>query len=148
MHSPFTLKLQAQQWEALLKEVQFRTSRSGGPGGQGVNKLETRVELLWSVAESECLNLVQKHHLLEKTDRRMDQEGMVRLAVSESRSQLSNKEIALKRLREWLEIRLRKPTPRRATRPGKAARERRMQAKKKKSERKHTRKRIDPRRDL
>lgn len=148
MVSRTALKLQPDQWEALETELQFKTSRGGGPGGQSVNKLETRVELLLDIANSQALSEMQILHLLARTDRRLNSGGQLRIVCAASRSQLANKQTTMLRLKEWLEQRLTLSKQRIATRPSRSSRENRIQTKKKQSERKQSRKRVDPKRDL
>ena len=79
-------------------ELTFRTSRSGGPGGQNVNKLETKVELEFNIADSPSLSDNQKRTLLETLRKRVGAEGILRISSQRSRSQWSNKEDAIRKL--------------------------------------------------
>ncbi len=88
--------------EALKKEVVFKTSRSGGAGGQNVNKVETKVTLLWDVINSKIFSSVQKDIIQFKLAHRIYADGLLQLDVSKSRSQLANKEIAVERLFDLL----------------------------------------------
>ena len=88
--------------EELKKEVAFKTSRSGGSGGQNVNKVETKVTLLWDVINSKIFSSLQKDLIQSKLAHRIYAEGLLQLEVSESRSQLANKEIAVERLFDLL----------------------------------------------
>lgn len=115
-------------------ELDFRASRSGGPGGQHVNTSSTRVELLWNVAGSPSLTEAQRDRILEKLANRIDSEGVLHLAASEHRSQHQNREAAVERFVELLRQALHVPRPRRKTRPPRASRERRLQSKKRRSE--------------
>ncbi len=74
-------------------ELTFRFSRSGGPGGQNVNKLETKVELLFDVARSAGLTDEQKQLILTREKNRIDADGMLRVTSQESRSQFENREV-------------------------------------------------------
>ena len=116
-----------------LDELEWQTSRSGGPGGQHANTSDTRVEVRFDVAGSPSLGPRQRARLLEKLG------PMVRATASDSRSQARNREIALERLRTRLAEGLKIERPRRATKPTRAARARRLDAKRRQSARKRDR---------
>lgn len=116
-----------------LSELQFRFSRSGGPGGQHVNRSETRVELLYDVANSPSLSDAQCARILERLDRVIDQEGILHLVSSESRSQHQNRQHVISRFRVLLQSALRQRKARRPTRPSEAAIERRLEEKRRRS---------------
>jgi ribosome-associated protein len=116
-----------------LDELEWQTSRSGGPGGQHANTSDTRVEVRFDVAGSPSLGPRQRARLLEKLG------PIVRATASDSRSQARNREIALERLRTRLADGLKIERPRRATKPTKAARARRLDAKRRQSVRKRDR---------
>lgn len=120
-------------------ELEYRASRSGGPGGQHVNTSSTRVELLWNVAQSPALTEAQRARLLEKLRGRIDQEGTLRVIASTQRSQLQNKQEATERLRVLVAEALHVPKRRRKTRPPAAAREARLRAKKHRADVKRSR---------
>ena len=124
-----------------LSEIRFRFSRSGGAGGQHVNKVSTRVELLFDLAGSASLTADQKHTAAEALVSHMDDAGMLSLVVDTSRSQWKNRELAVERLHRILHHALRPRKKRVATRVHRQARERRLQTKKiqarKKSERRY-----------
>jgi len=128
--------------EAFLSEVVVQTSRSSGPGGQNVNKVESRVEVRFHVADSQLLTDAQKMLILEKIGSRLTAEGLLLVTAQESRSQLDNRATALRKLREILATALRRPKPRRATRPSAGAVRKRLEGKKKQSEKKANRGRI------
>jgi len=118
-----------------LDELEWRTSRSGGPGGQHANTSDTRVEVRFSVADSVSLGPRQRARLLERVG------PVVRATASDTRSQARNRELALERLRTRLAEGLRRDVPRRPTRPTAAAREQRLEAKRRRSTRKRERRR-------
>lgn len=115
-------------------ELTFRASRSGGPGGQHVNTSSTRVELVWDVAGSPSLDERQRQRLLKKLASRLTGEGVLQLADASTRSQHRNREAVTERFREIVAEALIVPKPRKKTRPPKAAKERRLRAKKHRSE--------------
>lgn len=120
-------------------ELTFRASRSGGPGGQHVNTSSTRVELVWNVAASPTLTEPQRARIAERLANRINSEGELLLAESGSRSQAQNKEAVVERLVELLRDALHIPKARRKTRPPRAAHERRLESKKRRSETKRMR---------
>ena len=116
-----------------LAEVELRTSRSSGPGGQHANVTASRVEASFDVAASSSLSDAARARLLERLGAR------VNAVAQDERSQLRNRALAIERLRQRIADALYEPVPRRPTRPGRAARERRLQAKRSQSERKQAR---------
>ncbi len=130
----------------LHKEVKYKTSRSGGAGGQHVNKVSTKVELLFNVNESLVLSENQKQKIIEKLVNRIDNEGILHLQCDETRSQLKNKELALKRLEELLKEALKPVKKRKPSKPTKAAKRKRLDEKKKHSLKKESR-RFNPKKD-
>lgn len=123
-----------------LSELQFRSSRSGGPGGQNVNKLETRVELLFDVRNSPSLNEDQRQAILSHLASRIDRHGVLRVVAQESRSQWENKQRAVDKFIALLQKALRPRKKRVATKPTVSARLQRLKAKKIRSEKKKMRK--------
>jgi ribosome-associated protein len=105
--------------EAIQSEVTFRTSRSSGAGGQNVNKVSTRVEALWNYDQSSLLNEEQKQIISEKLKGRINSEGTLIVSCEETRSQLDNKERAIKKLMMLIEKAFFKPKPRKKTKVSK-----------------------------
>jgi ribosome-associated protein len=116
-----------------LDELEWRFSGSGGPGGQHANTANTRVEVRFDIGASRSLGPRQRARLIEKLG------PVVRVVASDSRSQYRNRELALERLRERLATALRTERPRVPTRVGRSAKEKRLQAKRRQSERKRDR---------
>lgn len=115
-------------------ELVERFSRSSGPGGQGVNTTDSRVELRWDVAGSAALSSGQKARVLERLAARLDG-GAIVIVASEHRSQWQNRTAARARLAALLRDALEPPSPaRRATRPSRAAQQRRVDAKRRRGE--------------
>lgn len=123
-------------------ELEYRASRSGGPGGQHVNTSSTRVEVWWDIGASPELDDVTRARLLEKLATRLDGEGRLRLVSGASRSQLQNRKAVTERLARMVADALHVPTPRRKTRPTRAAKAARLDAKKKRSDLKASRQRV------
>ena len=126
--------------ESLKKEVRFRSSRSSGAGGQHVNKVSTRVELLFDVDASEVLTATQKETVYFKLKNRISNEGILTISCEETRSQSKNKEIAFERFVGLLEEALKPVKKRVPTKPSKASVERRLKDKKAQSGKKDARK--------
>ncbi len=122
-----------------LRELSFRASRSGGPGGQHVNTSSTRIELRWDAAGSPSLSEPQRRRVLERLASRLDGSGRLRLVSGARRSQLANREAVVERFRRVLREALRVEKPRKPTKPTRAARERRLSEKRRRSERKSQR---------
>lgn len=117
-------------------ELEMRASRAGGPGGQHVNTSSTRVELRWNPLESRVLSDAERERLREKLGARLDGDGSLRVVARDYRSQHRNREAAEQRLAELVRAALVVPKVRRATRPSRAAREARLEEKKRTSRRK------------
>jgi ribosome-associated protein len=121
-------------------ELQFKTSRSGGPGGQNVNKLETRVEVLFDVINSPSIPGHYRQRLLKKLSSQIDSSGIVHVIVQDTRSQWKNKQLAIERLVDLLKSAMIVPKKRIATKPTHSARESRLRTKKARSQTKKMRK--------
>ena len=125
-------------------ELLERFSRSSGPGGQSVNTTDSRVELSWDIAASAALSEQQRSQLLDRLAARLTA-GVLKIAASEHRSQLHNRTAARARLAMLLTDALAPPPPaRRATRPSRAAKQRRVDAKRRRGEIKAGRGRYQP----
>ena len=125
-----------------MSELRFRFARSSGPGGQHANRSATQVELLFDVAGSPSLSEAQRQLILEKLSSYIDKEGTLHLVSQTHRSQLRNREEVVERFRRLLRAALQVPKPRLPTRPTRAARERRLRAKRRRSEIKRLRRRV------
>lgn len=111
-------------------ELSFAFSRSGGKGGQNVNKVETKVELRFDVVGSRALRPELKARLMAKLGSRIDADGTLRIVADEARTQLANRVIAVERFQALVAAALRPVKKRRATKPTRSSQERRMTSKK------------------
>ncbi len=127
----------------LLKELQFKAIRSGGAGGQHVNKVSSKVEITFNVLASNALSAWEKDRISLKLDKRLTKEKALMLQCDESRSQHKNKQLAIKRLFEILEAALHVAKKRRPTKPSKSAIEKRLYRKKTLAQKKQGRKKFD-----
>jgi ribosome-associated protein len=126
-----------------LAELHFRFSRSGGPGGQHVNRSETRVELLFDVARSPSLTEAQRARILHRLAGYIDGTGVLRVVSTATRSQAENRADAMARFRALVSAALRRRKRRIPTRPSAAARERRLAEKRTRAGVKAARRRVD-----
>ncbi len=116
--------------KSLLSAVQFDFSRSGGPGGQNVNKLNTKVTAKLALQDLEGLSEAERRRIAEKLAQRMDSDGSISIQVQDERSQWANRTRALERLLSLIVSAAKLNPPRIPTKPGRAARERRLAMKK------------------
>ncbi len=129
------------------KEFNFRMSRSSGKGGQHVNKVNTRVELLFDIFNTELLDEKEQDLVVQKLAAIISQEGILQITCQESRSQKRNKEIAIEKFYEKLEDALRVEKPRKKTRKPKSLNEKRLKEKKIQAEKKATRQKVNHTKD-
>ncbi|MBS1551932.1 MAG: aminoacyl-tRNA hydrolase [Bacteroidetes bacterium] len=111
-------------------EFEFKSSRSGGKGGQNVNKVETKIELNFDVPNSLVLNDDEKNKILMKLENKIDKNGILQIVAQTERSQLMNKIKARKRFYELIESALKKEKLRKKTKPSDSSKEKRIETKK------------------
>ncbi len=128
-------------WKRILNELDFRYSRSSGPGGQHVNKTESKAEVRWNLAQTQALTEDQKARALAELQTLLKKGEFIIVTSEEYRSREQNKEICISKLKKMIEKALFIPKKRIKTKPSKAAKTKRIESKKQRGEIKKTRKR-------
>lgn len=132
------------QMKDISAEIKFKTARSGGKGGQNVNKVETMVEGYWPVDETRIFSAEEIILLKEKLAAHINKDGFLLVKSQVHRTQLANKDEVLKKMNALVNKALIKPKARKATKPSAAAKEKRIEHKKKAAVIKENRKKISP----
>ena len=127
----------------ILRELQFKAVRSSGAGGQHVNKVSTKIELVFDLEASTALSDLEKERIASKLSSRLTKENVLLLQCDESRSQHKNKALVIKRFLETIENALKVPKKRRKTKPSRSSIEKRLKSKKKSAQKKANRSKPD-----
>ena len=125
------------------RELHWSASRSGGPGGQNVNKVSSKVDLRFDLEASEALTDVQKSRVRASAKNRLDEDGAIQIVVQDTRDQQKNLDLARERLAELIKKALVVPKARKATKPSRGSQRRRLNEKKRVGEKKRDRRAVD-----
>jgi ribosome-associated protein len=136
-------KLTELKKKSLNAEVQYTYSRSSGPGGQKVNKTETRVELFWDLPGSQLFTAVQKQRLTNKLKNRLNSQGQLHFYSDQFRTRPQNQKACFQQFVEAIETALTRPKPRKKTKPKRSAIEKRIKEKKRQGDKKKLRQKVD-----